>query len=196
MDKFRNDLNSKGVSSNYIDNPENGLKYVYLQRYDTWREALDAHKTGMSGAYTGTLWVMNVDNRYTDDTYANNVDKPKQKSAQYGSDVLQQNVVVKDRVASNDPKTKNYDMEGVGSYYYIIANVFADPKNATRFVKLLNSRGLSAGYFTYPENNWSYVYLKKHASWSNALTSYYTNLNGSYTDKIWIMQARPTYRPK
>ncbi len=191
MEKFINDMGDRGFSPDYVDNPENGLKYVYLKRYDTWQEALDAHKSGMNGAYAGDLWIMNVDNRYTNEAYASNVDKLKEKSAKYGTDVLQQNVIVKDQVANKELSDKTFQIEGIGSGYYIIANVFASPKNANRFVKLLNSHGLSAGYFINPENNWRYVYLKKHASWNSALLSYYTNLNDSYSDKMWIMRVRP-----
>ncbi len=191
MEKFLNDMSDQGFSSDYIDNPENGLKYVYLERYDTWQEALAAHKSNMDGAYAGDLWIMNVENRYTNEAYANNVDKLKEKSAKYDTDVLQQNVVVKDQVVSKELTNKTYKIDGIGSGYYIIANVFANPKNANRFVKLLNSYGLSASYFINPENNWRYVYLKRHASWNNALISYYTNLNDSYNDKMWIMRVKP-----
>ncbi|MGB6153460.1 MAG: PorP/SprF family type IX secretion system membrane protein [Pricia sp.] len=191
MEKFINDMGDQGFNPDYIDNPENGLKYVYLERYDTWQEALDAHKSGMNGAYTNDLWIMNVDNRYTNEAYASNVDKLKTKSAKYSNDALQQNVIVRDKVADKELSAKTYQIEGIGSGFYIIANVFANPKNANRFVKLLNSYGLSAGYFINPENNWRYVYLKKHASWNSALLSYYTNLNDSYSDKMWIMRVRP-----
>ena len=191
MEKFVNDMNNQGFSSDYIDNPENGLKYVYLERYDTWQEALDAHKSNMNGAYTGDLWIMNVDNRYTNEAYANNVDKLKEKSAKYDTAVLQKNVVAKDQVVSKELTNKTYNIDGIGSGYYIIANVFANPKNANRFVKLLNSYGLSASYFINPENNWRYVYLKRHESWNNALISYYTKLNDSYDDKMWIMRVKP-----
>lgn len=191
MEKFLNDMNDQGFSSDYIDNPENGLKYVYLERYDTWQDALDAHKSSMNGAYTGDLWIMNVDNRYTNEAYASNVDKLKEKSSKYDTDVLQQNVVAKDQVVSKEITKKTYKIDGIGSGYYIIANVFANPKNANRFVKLLNSYGLSASYFINPENNWRYVYLKRHESWNNALISYYTKLNDSYEDKMWIMRVKP-----
>ncbi len=191
MENFINDMGDQGFSPDYVDNPENGLKYVYLKRYDTWQEALDAHKSGMNGAYTGNLWIMDVDNRYTNEAYASNVDKLKEKSAKYGTDVLQQNVIVRDQVTDKELSAKTFQIKGIGSGYYIIANVFANPKNANRFVKLLNSHGLSAGYFINPENNWRYVYLKKHASWNSALLSYYTNLNDSYSDKMWIMRVRP-----
>ena len=191
MDKFMNKLNGEGFSSDYIANPDNGLKYVYLQRYDTWDEAVAAHNSSMNGTYDGALWIMDVDNRYTNEAYASNVNKLKEKSAKYDTDVLQTNTVVKDQVVSNELTSKTHKIDGIGSGYYIIANVFANPKNANRFVKLLNSYGLSASYFINPENNWRYVYLKRHQSWNNALLSYYTNLNDAYNDKMWIMRVRP-----
>ncbi|MUH35160.1 type IX secretion system membrane protein PorP/SprF [Zobellia amurskyensis] len=191
MDKFMNKLNNDGFSSDYIANPDNGLKYVYLQRYDTWDEAVAAHNSSMNGAYDGELWIMDVDNRYSNEAYASNVNKIKEKSAKYDTDVLRTNAVVKDQVVSNELTPKTSKIDGIGSGYYIIANVFANPKNANRFVKLLNSYGLSASYFINPENNWRYVYLKRHQSWNNALLSYYTNLNDAYNDKMWIMRVRP-----
>ena len=191
MTKFIDGLNQKGISADYIDNPNNGLKYVYLERYNTWEEAAEAHKNNLNGAYNGDMWIMNVDNRYTNEAYAENVNKIKDKSAKYNTDVLQQNVIVKDKVAGNNQEPKNQILDGVDSGYYIIANVFANPKNANRFVKLLNSYGLSASYFINPENNYRYVYLKRHQSWNNALLSYYTKLNDTYDDKMWIMRVTP-----
>lgn len=191
MDKFMNKLNNDGFSSDYIDNPSNGLKYVYLERYDTWEEAVAAHNSGMNGAYDGAMWIMDVDNRYSNEAYASNVDKIKEKSAKYDTDVLRTNAVVKDQMVSNELDPKTHKIDGIGSGYYIIANVFANPKNANRFVKLLNSYGLSASYFINPDNNWRYVYLKRHQSWNNALLSYYTNLNDAYNDKMWIMRVKP-----
>lgn len=82
-------------------------------------------------------------------------------------------------------------ISGVGSGFYIIANVFASPRNANKFVKLLNSQGLNASYFINPKNNYRYVYLKKHGSWTNALSSYYSKINRSYNDKMWIMRVTP-----
>ena len=190
MNKFINTMNDKGFQSNYIDNPNNGLKYVYLDRYDTWQEAVEVYKNNMNGTYTEELWVMNVDNLYTNKDYANNVDKLKQISSKYTTDVLQQNVVAKDKLAANKVTSKTYIIDGIESRYYIIANVFANPNNAKRFIKLLNSYGLSASYFINPENNWRYVYLKQHESWNHALLSYYTKLNDSYDDKMWIMRVK------
>ncbi|TLP80731.1 type IX secretion system membrane protein PorP/SprF [Maribacter sp. ACAM166] len=188
MDRFLSTLTSKGINADFIDNPNNGLKYVYLQRYETFEEALVAHDSNLNGMYEGATWIMNVANKYTNKAYANNVNKIKEKSSKYETNMLSKNVVVKDNVASNDTDPKSYLIDGVGSDYYLIANVFANPNNAKRFVKLLNSFGLSASYFINPKNNYRYVYLKKHDSWTNALISYYSKLNDAYNDKMWIMR--------
>ena len=194
LNKFVTELANEGVRADYFENSNNGLKYVYLERYDTWQEALAAHKSNINGTYSKDMWIMNVDNtRYTDadKAYVQNVNKIKEKSSQYALDKLQKNVVVKDNVTSNDPTAKVYKINGLGTGYYIIANVFASANNANRFVKMLNAQGLSASYFINPENNYRYVYLKRHESWNNALVSYYSKINDTYNDKMWIMRVTP-----
>ena len=191
LNKFVNGLKAQGIDANYIDNPDNGLKYVYLQRFNSRQEALEAYHSGIDGRYSGDLWIMHVDNRYSNEAYAANKDKIKEKSEAYENNVLQKNVVVRDNVASSDSIPKTMNISGLGSGYYIIANVFANPRNANRFVKLLNARGLSASYFINPVNNYRYVYLKRHESWNNALISYYSKLNNAYDDKMWIMRVTP-----
>jgi len=193
MHKFIDGLEQQGLAADYINNPNNGLKYVYLNRYNTWEEAVAAHKSNLNGNYNGEMWIMNVDNRYTNEAYVENTKKIKEKSSKYESDVLQKNVIVKDKVAANKQEPKSQIINGVDSGYYLIANVFANPNNANRFVKLLNSFGLNASYFINPENNYRYVYLKRHQSWNNALLSYYTKLNDAYDDKMWIMRVTPNH---
>ena len=191
MNKFMNKLQAEGFDADFIDNPKNGLKYVYIDRYETWQEAAKAYRSNMNGAYDGDMWIMNVQNRYTNDAYAANTEKISEKSAEYGTDVLQQNVVVRDKVVEQDDRRSFESLYGQGSGYYIIANVFANPNNAKRFVKYLNELGLNASYFINPENKYRYVYLKKHNSWNNALISYYSNLNDMYMEKMWIMRVTP-----
>ncbi len=191
MNKFMNTLMEQGLNSDFIDNPKNGLKYVYIDRFDTWSEALAAYKSKFDGAYDGDLWIMNVEQRYSNEAYADNSKKVKEKASEYEDDVLQKNVVVRDKVDTSGTRSRIFSIDGVGTGYYIIANVFANPRNANRFVKLLNARGLNASYFINPENNYRYVYLKRHETWTNALISYYSNLNETYDDKMWIMRVTP-----
>lgn len=191
LNRFVNSLKEQGLEADYIHNTKNGLKYVYLQRFDSREEALQAYNSKMDGAYTDDLWIMNVDNKYSNEAYAANAKKVREKSEQYENDVLRKNVVVQDKVAAVDSQAQQLTVPGAGSGYYIIANVFANPRNANRFVRLLNARGLSAGYFINPENNYRYVYLKRYADWNNALISYYSKLNNAYDDKMWIMRVTP-----
>ena len=71
--------------------------------------------------------------------------------------------------------------------FYIISNVFSEPAFADEFINKLKKRGITAHYFINPKNNFRYVYLKKHSEWSEALISYYTNVDNTYFDEIWIM---------
>jgi len=71
--------------------------------------------------------------------------------------------------------------------FYIIANVFSEPTFANDFLKKLKKQGVEASYFINPKNNFRYVYLKKQSDWSEALISYYTNVDNTYFEEIWIM---------
>lgn len=71
--------------------------------------------------------------------------------------------------------------------YYLIANVFRIPSNADRFVKRLKDKGIDAGYFINPNNNYRYVYVSSHESWNEASEMYFSNANNRYFDHLWIM---------
>lgn len=84
--------------------------------------------------------------------------------------------------------TKNYlNVPGLEGGYYIICNVFSEPVYADAFMKQLKSKGYQCQYFVNPKNNFRYVYLKKFDNWNDALISYYTNIDNTYFDLIWIM---------
>ncbi|GMN10020.1 hypothetical protein MTsPCn9_15650 [Croceitalea sp. MTPC9] len=187
MSRFMEDLESQGIDADYIENPKNGRKYVYLKKFSSKQEAMNAYASKMDGAYTNDMWVMKVkgtDNSYDRDIASNN-------DSSYGSNTLQKNIVKNNGQNPSGVSAKTYRLNGIGSGYYIIANVFANTSNANRFVKQLNAQGLNASYFVNPENNYKYVYLKKHETWNNALISYYTKLNSAYDDKMWIMRVKP-----
>lgn len=76
--------------------------------------------------------------------------------------------------------------------FYVIANVFAVHRNATRFVAKLRSLGIDANFFINPKNNYRYVFVSKNDSWTNALNLYYSNVNGKYYGDTWIMLVNTT----
>ncbi|SHG58192.1 PorP/SprF family type IX secretion system membrane protein [Flagellimonas flava] len=187
VDAFVQKLQAEGIEAGYFENPKNGLNYVYLKGYSTKTEALEAYHTQMNGNYQGDAWVMNVNSVGAYNDYAA---ARRQNASKYGDNTLQKNVSNKTgRTAPIKFSTRR--ISGLGSGFYIIANVFERPSNARRFVKQLNAKGLNASYFINPENNYRYVYLKKHETWNNALTSYYSKLNASYDDEMWIMRVKP-----
>lgn len=55
-------LNRKGFNSGYIQNPENKLYYLYLNRYDNWQKAIADYNTGFNGKYDKETWILNVEN--------------------------------------------------------------------------------------------------------------------------------------
>lgn len=190
MDKFISRLEADGFGADYIDNPNNGLKYVYLTRYDNWEDAARAVNSRVEGRYQGDLWVMQVANRYSNEAYAANSRRIEEKSDRYDNGVLQKNVVERDKTSAGEAAGQALMGQG-GTEFYLIANVFANPRNANRFVRYLNSLGLSASYFINPDNNYRYVYLKRHENWNSALISYYSKINNTYDEKMWIMRVRP-----
>ncbi|WP_340076282.1 PorP/SprF family type IX secretion system membrane protein [Leptobacterium sp. I13] len=101
-----------------------------------------------------------------------------------------QNTPIKRKTAKKGPVLTAGSLD---EGYYIITNVFEIPTNAIKFVKYLNSKGLDADYFINPKNNYRYVYIKKHLTWNSALASYYSNVNNSYFDEIWIMRVNTNY---
>ena len=187
VDAFVAELQSQGIDAGYFENPKNGLNYVYLEGYNNKTEAVQAYQTQLNGTYQGDAWVMNVNGVEASGGFSIAKAKP---TSRYGDNALHKNVT---NTSKNSPQVtyRTYNVNGLGSGFYIIANVFEKPSNAKRFVKQLNAKGLNASYFINPENNFRYVYLKKHENWTNALTSYYSKLNASYDDEMWIMRVKP-----
>lgn len=71
--------------------------------------------------------------------------------------------------------------------YYVVANVFAVPKNTTRFVSKLKKEGLNPQVLYNPNTNYKSVYIAHFYNWSDALDFYYSNAEGLYFDDLWIM---------
>ncbi|HLV63101.1 PorP/SprF family type IX secretion system membrane protein [Galbibacter sp.] len=84
----------------------------------------------------------------------------------------------------------NHSKANSSKQYYIIANVFADGKNADRYINELKEDGYHAQIYTNPKNNYKYVYLRKFDNWSSALKSYKSNVN--FKNDIWIMPIKST----
>lgn len=186
---FIEELRAQGIEANYFENPKNGLNYVYIGDFENKTEALDAYRTKMNGAYGGDAWIMNVNGG--DSTIGGYTAVENGQNSKYGNSVLHKNLANKGTKVASGVSYSSDAIDGLPSGFYIIANVFETSSSATQFVKELNAKGLNASYFINPNDKLRYVYLKKHETWGNALTSYYTKLNASYDDEMWILRIKP-----
>lgn len=80
------------------------------------------------------------------------------------------------------------DIIGVGSGYYMIANVYKSKKYKEAFMQDLTEKGLDPKEFYNKENGLHYVYLADYNYKGDAKTDYVSNLNGKYQDEKWIME--------
>ncbi len=88
----------------------------------------------------------------------------------------------------NDIRTRTFEkIDGVASGYHIIANTFSKKKYRNRFVSAMKKKGLPAYHFKSPDENYSYVSIKHHENWSDAVADYDSDLDGKYTDDVWIL---------
>jgi hypothetical protein len=72
--------------------------------------------------------------------------------------------------------------------YYVIGGVFSKEINAQAFMKTVKRKGVMAMSFVNARNNLIYVYLKYFDTLEAALSSYYSNLDNTYFEDIWILE--------
>ncbi|MGX1929294.1 PorP/SprF family type IX secretion system membrane protein [Flagellimonas sp. 2504JD4-2] len=66
LKSFMAKLKAKGLNAKYFKNPDNGLNYVYLAKYQENEDAYTAYRSQMKGAYKDEIWIMHVNNpRYS-----------------------------------------------------------------------------------------------------------------------------------
>ncbi len=58
--RFYDYLNSIGLNPKILYNPNTKLRSVYLERFDTWEEALNFYYSDAQGKYKDSLWIMIV----------------------------------------------------------------------------------------------------------------------------------------
>ncbi|MBO0341404.1 PorP/SprF family type IX secretion system membrane protein [Flagellimonas profundi] len=66
LKNFMKELKRKGLQAQYFKNPDNGLNYVYLAKYQENEAAYAAYKSQLKGKYQDEIWIMHVENpRYS-----------------------------------------------------------------------------------------------------------------------------------
>lgn len=72
--------------------------------------------------------------------------------------------------------------------YYLIANVFKNEENFSKFMRILSDRGIQPKSFFRSLNQYTYVYLERYASEAEAVKARDSQFNGKYTDETWIFR--------
>ncbi|WP_228853100.1 PorP/SprF family type IX secretion system membrane protein [Aegicerativicinus sediminis] len=179
FDKFTAKLAQTGIDHEYFTNKRNNWKYVYLKRFDSWREAIAAYRSNVDGTYTESKWVMRVDN--------GTGTRPSTKSASTFAPKTSSGNQTTSRNTSS-PKVVTDNLENIDKGYYVIAGVFTVPKNADKYLKTLNSYGLNANSFIHPKNKYRYIFIGKEDAWNPALQVYQNNLTHQGIRNLWIMR--------
>lgn len=71
--------------------------------------------------------------------------------------------------------------------YYIIANVFSLDENSSKFIRQLESKGLSPKEMINTTNNYRYIYLKRVENEEEAKNLILSNFDNKYKSKLWIL---------
>lgn len=61
-------LKRKGFNAGFVNNPQNGLKYIYIAYFPFGLEAIDAYMTQYNGKYSEDSWILELENASTDKT--------------------------------------------------------------------------------------------------------------------------------
>lgn len=158
-----------------------------IKRYDVLPEAVSALQDKKENNSNLEIYIVHVDNLKINTV---ETEKTELQIAQEQEDKTVRNTLTLGGAEQLRPSPKagvTIEMEDVPVGYYIVANVFAEYPNAVNFMKDLNNRGILSDSFINPLNNYMYVYLKRFNTWQEALISYYTNVDNTYYESIWIM---------
>ncbi len=171
-------LNTKGLENIVFTNPLNNYRYVAILKTSNQLEAVEKQANKMDGAFKDCIQIVAVNKNVTQ-LYAD----------------ASWNIKRKDTAeVTETPKVKlqyiNLPNEAKG--YYIIANVFAMSENTSNFITLLKKKGLSPTRLINHKNNFQYVSLQRVDSEEEAIALVQSQLNGTYTDKLWILVVNST----
>ena len=78
-------------------------------------------------------------------------------------------------------------LSNVYNGYYIIAGVFGEKKNASGFSEKLAKKSLGPNILYNPKNKLHYVYLEYQPNGRAAINSCKNQLQGKYSEKLWIL---------
>ncbi|MHA3789556.1 PorP/SprF family type IX secretion system membrane protein [Flavobacterium hauense] len=188
-------------------------KAVDIEKHKSFTEAANASEKKKASGKKKGVYIVHVDNnpnpeleeqietkekpntlqnakdlpKETDDPLAHTEDDVKGETLKTEEEIKEFYSDKTSKPRETIKKVNRASVEGMDAGYYIIANVYSSKENVDKFINKMSERDIKAGVFLSPKNNMWYVYLKKHATWREALISYYSNVDNTYFESIWIM---------
>lgn len=188
-------------------------KTVDIEKHKSFTEAANASEKKKASGKRKGVYIVHVDNnpnpeleeqietkeksntlqnakksqKESGDTPADIAEEPKSETLKTEEEIKEFYSDKTSKPRETIKKVNRANVEGMDAGYYIIANVYSSQENVDKFIKKMSERDIKAGVFLNPKNNMWYVYLKKHATWREALISYYSNVDNTYFESIWIM---------
>ncbi|UNY99711.1 PorP/SprF family type IX secretion system membrane protein [Zhouia spongiae] len=187
--RFIEQMQSKGMNARSFS--KNGLHYVYLDEYSNWTDASVASENGLNGRYNDKTWVLRQQIDNSNNQYGGARDRWTNAGLMECTkeNIERLNSITFKGFRGHQALQKMLD-DKMKNGYYLIANVFSEHKNASRFIDQLRSMGIEAHYFVNPNNNYSYVYLNQDISLQSAKTLYNQNKDKEYAFDLWIMHVK------
>lgn len=109
LDKQVKKFTKQGFKAGFFLNPANKLNYLFLNRYDDWKSAIDAISSKFNGNYTDQVWALMVAN-----PNARQPQIPLEEIAYEDladSAISQTGAVVKETVTKSNPRPKRITAE-------------------------------------------------------------------------------------
>ena len=95
-------------------------------------------------------------------------------------------------LAENKVKSEKFTgLYHVSPGYYIIANVYRNPRYLAANLKKLQKKGFRTGSIFHENRGLNYLYLERFDHWEDALEACTSNFNGTYTEDKWMMIVQP-----
>ncbi|WP_196889112.1 PorP/SprF family type IX secretion system membrane protein [Aureivirga sp. CE67] len=198
---FSDKVNDKNFTSGsrIVYNAEANKYYSYLNVYKSKNAAIKQYYSLVDKKNADDIWILRVINdgtkvdpssvlRYNDSN--DNEDQEEETETEIIEEETEPTSVTDNQNIKTEEeiiKVQINRTHDIKPGYYIIANVFSNRKNAIQFMNSLQRSNLEADYFIRPLNNYYYVYLKRLDTKQEALKTYHSKVDGSYTNEIWIL---------
>lgn len=155
------------------------MNYVFLNHSRNGDQAIDSY---LNSNYGKKMWILHVQGEGFNATNTSGETKEETlgKTTSHEAFLLE---AKKMDIASRT-------VEGFTTLdhgYYVVAGVFGDPSNVSRFIGKLNANGLSAKAVKHPQTGLSYVYLNHNTNWYSSLSAVGSQFGGKFKGKSWIM---------